>query len=276
MQGERGEVLRHCAVVGSPAAHSLSPALHRAGYRAVGLDWCYDAIEVAPGGLAEFVGGLDESWRGLSVTAPHKPDALALGRPDALAVQAGGANTLVFGDEPQAYNTDITGLRWALAEAGMARCARATVLGNGATARSVVVALAGMGLSQLQVVVRAPGRGADVLRLADSLGVAAAEATPDEAFDSVDLLASTVPTTASGEIAGRAVEAAEVVFDAVYDPWPTPLATAADAAGRAVVSGLDLLIGQALDQFELFTGHRLDPAVFRSAGQEELARRAAS
>ena len=88
-----------CAVLGDPIAHSLSPALHRAGYAAVGLDWTYDAHRVAAGGLSEFVRGLDASWRGLSLTMPLKREALELAsEASPIARLAGAANTLLLVD----------------------------------------------------------------------------------------------------------------------------------------------------------------------------------
>src|SRR6478752_1823922 len=85
------------AVLGSPIAHSKSPALHRAAYEVLGLDWEYDAIEVAEGGLATFLGGLDASWRGLSLTMPLKREVLPLlDELDELAAQSQLANTVLI------------------------------------------------------------------------------------------------------------------------------------------------------------------------------------
>lgn len=264
-------MLRRCGVVGYPAAHSLSPALHRAGYAALGLPWTYEAVEVPPGDLAAFVAGLDGSWRGLSVTMPHKADAAALGEPDEIVSVLGVANTLVLGAEPTAHNTDVSGFRWALADAGVPACETATILGNGATARSVLAGLAGMGARTVHVVVREAGRAAELMALASRLGVDLIEQTYADRLPPVDVLASTIPP---GAVPADAAASSSVVFDAIYHPWPTPLAKAASARGCTLVSGLDLLVGQALDQFELFTGARVGAEVFRSAGQEELARRA--
>ena len=75
---ERWTSARRCAVVGSPITHSLSPALHRAAYAELGLDWTYDHVEVDSAGLEEFVAGLDESWRGLSLTMPLKRTVVPL------------------------------------------------------------------------------------------------------------------------------------------------------------------------------------------------------
>ena len=89
-----------CAVIGDPVEHSLSPAIHRAGYRSNGLDWSYEAIRVAPGTLPEFVASLtDPGWVGLSVTAPHKKDLLGLGEPDSISLMVQGGNTILLGDE---------------------------------------------------------------------------------------------------------------------------------------------------------------------------------
>ena len=120
--------MTRCLVVGQPIAHSLSPVLHRAAYAALGLDWSYDAIEVAPGSLASVLER--ERPRGVSVTMPLKAEAYALARTvSPLAAQVGVANTLVarrrLGGEPDdeagrgydADNTDVAGVVASLAEA---------------------------------------------------------------------------------------------------------------------------------------------------------------
>ena len=264
-----------CAVVGHPVAHSLSPALHRAAYRALGLDWTYEAVDVEPGGLAGFVAGLSrEVWRGLSVTMPHKPDLVPLGEPDDVVRRTGVANTLVLdpgGD--RVYNTDVPGFARACRAHEVTRAERMLLVGNGATAVSVLVAAAGMGLRELTVVAREPSRAGRLLGLAQALGVAATVRELGAGVPDADLLASTVPASAlathAAELAGRA----EVVFDVVYDPWPTPLALAGEARGGVVINGLDLLAGQAVDQVRLMTGGEVGFELLRSAGAAELRAR---
>ena len=85
------------AVLGSPIAHSLSPVIHAAAYAHLGLDWSYGRVELQPGGFADFVNGLDDSWRGLSVTMPLKEVAAECGIPDEDVRLTGVANTVVFG-----------------------------------------------------------------------------------------------------------------------------------------------------------------------------------
>ena len=87
-----------CAVVGHPVAHSLSPAIHCAAYQLLDLDWSYQVIDVEPGGLRAFIASLDDSWRGLSVTMPHKVDLVELGETDATVDLLGAANTWVRRD----------------------------------------------------------------------------------------------------------------------------------------------------------------------------------
>ncbi|MDO5676561.1 MAG: shikimate dehydrogenase [Propionibacteriaceae bacterium] len=263
------------AVIGDPASHSLSPAIHRAGYEANGLDWKYEAVTVSPGELDDFVSARldDPAWAGLSVTAPHKEAMLAYGEADEPTRLVGGGNTIVFGDEPRVYNTDVPGFVRAWRAHGLERPRSAAILGNGATARSLVLALAGLEAREVVVLARRPERAASILDLARALDLHAEVRTLGESAGPVDLVASTIPAAATEEhAAGLAAEAA-VVFDAVYDPWPTPLGVAALEAGRMSLNGLDLLAGQAVDQFFLLTGHRVTFDACRSAAERELKRR---
>ncbi|HNN48783.1 MAG TPA: hypothetical protein PKM12_07400 [Marmoricola sp.] len=107
-----------CAVLGSPIAHSLSPALHRAAYRSLGLDWTYEAIEVDSASLTGFVEGLGEQWRGLSLTMPLKRTVLPLlTEQDLWVTRSGAANTVILEDgQRRGFNTDIPGAMAALKE----------------------------------------------------------------------------------------------------------------------------------------------------------------
>ena len=155
--------MRRCAVLGSPIGHSLSPALHRAAYTHLGLNWTYDRFEVDEQQLASFVRGLDASWRGLSLTMPLKVAVLELGQVDQLARQAGAGNTLVLeGGESWVYNTDVGGLIWAVGQVAASPLPRVTILGAGATARSALIAATQLGAQGVTVVARVacPGRRA--------------------------------------------------------------------------------------------------------------------
>ncbi len=259
-------------MLGSPIAHSLSPALHRAAYGVLGLNWSYGRHEVDEAGLPVFVADCDRSWRGLSLTMPLKVAALALGEVDPLAVQAGAANTLVFEDDGRRrlFNTDVGGLVWALRRAGAAQVSRVTVLGAGATARSSLVSAGRLGARTVTVVARTPARAEPLLALGTGLGVEVRVQAWSEPLPAADVLISTAVAGAADSLAHAAAASAALVFDAVYDPWPTQLALAAEAAGCAVVNGLDLLVGQALLQVELMTGQAVSADVLYEAGRAGL------
>ena len=262
---------RKAAVCGKPIAHSLSPVIHNAGFAAAGLaGWSYEALECAESELPDLVAGLGPEWAGLSLTMPLKETALRLaGSASPLAIAAGVANTLVRQDDGSwfADNTDIPGMVRVLREAGLGvsrgRHAvkeappRVTVLGGGGTARAALAAAAELGAETVTVVTRRPEALTELEPVAVALGVkldGMAWSGAAAAFDA-DAIVSTVPKGAADELAADVTwRPGSVLFDAIYDPWPTPLAAAAAAHDVAVLSGLDLLLAQALGQFEQFTG----------------------
>ncbi len=264
-----------CAVLGDPITHSLSPVLHRAAYAECGLDWSYDAIRVPAGGLARFVAGLDDSWRGLSVTMPLKREALDVASTVSVRAElAGGANTLVR--EPggwAAANTDVPGAVAAFRERTDMKPVVATILGGGATAAATAQALCELGVGSLTLLVRSPARALETLSAIDAHPARPAVRVGSLATDEVvgDVVVSTIPAEAQTPDLVDRCRAVPVVFDVIYDPWPTPLA--ASATDRVLVSGLDLLLHQAVLQFELFTGREAPIAAMRAAGEAALGSR---
>ncbi len=267
-------------MLGSPIAHSLSPALHRAAYAELGLaGWRYDAYDVGAADLPGFVAGLDRHWRGLSLTMPLKEAVMALGRPDPVAQLVGVGNTLLLaprgGAEPAVHNTDVGGLVWALRRAGLTTPRRVTVLGSGATARSALVSAAQLGVAEVVLLARRVEAGRALAPLAERVGVRLTVRPWSSPVPATDALLSTVTRGVADDRATELAGSAPVVFDAVYEPWPTALAAAAELAGGRLVSGLDLLVGQALLQIELMTGSAVEPGPLYRAGQAELAARTA-
>lgn len=273
--------VRRAAVLGSPIAHSLSPVLHRAAYAALRLPgWRYDAFDVAQAGLAGFLDRLDDSWAGLSLTMPLKAAVLPLVdevSPQAAAV--GAANTVLLGPAGRrADNTDVPGMVAALREAGVSRVTRAAVLGGGATARAAVAALAAVAGS-VTVYVRSPGRADALHATADASGVPVLVAGWDEVARGLlaDLVVSTAPAGATDALTAHVPDLPATLFEVVYDPWPTRLVERWSAAGGAVVTGLDLLVHQAVLQVALMTGADVDVrrlvTRLRRAGQTALAQR---
>jgi shikimate dehydrogenase len=247
-------------VLGSPIAHSLSPALHRAAYAALGLNWRYDAIEVTPEELPAFLDGLDSSWAGLSLTMPLKQAVLPLLHSSSELVQQVAAANTVLLPARRGENTDVFGLVAALKEAGVRRVSNAVVLGGGATARSALAALAVLGCRTPTLVVRSPAD--ETVAAAGRLGVTPTVRDWDpDVLTGVELVVSTVPAGAADRFA-RYVSEVPVLLDVVYDPWPTALA--AECRGT-VVSGATMLLHQAAAQVALMTGLEVPVGAMRAA-----------
>jgi shikimate dehydrogenase len=270
-QGSLGSA-RRCAVLGSPIQHSLSPALHRAAYAHLGLAWTYDRVEVNERGLAAFVRELDSSWRGLSLTMPLKVAVLELGDVDQWASLAGAGNTLILeGGSRTVHNTDVGGLTWAVGEVTTSPPQRVTILGAGATASAALIAASQLGAQQVTIVVRTPARAEPLRPLAVQLGVELDIRPWWARLPDADLAVSTVVSGAADTIAPSVVDTVPVIVDVIYDPWPTVLATTAEGAGCTVINGRDLLVGQALLQIELMTGHSVPADVLYAALPAELS-----
>lgn len=273
------------AVLGKPIAHSLSPALHRAAYEALGLTgWSYDLVECDEAGLAGYVSSRGPEWAGLSLTMPLKRTVLPLlDHADHLAEATGGANTVVFRPGGRyGYNTDVQGIVDALTEAGVPSPGTVTIIGAGATACSALAAVGELGAAGADVVVRDPSRAAGLRATADRLGLQVRLRPWAGLFEAgapaCDLLISTVPAGAADACAQRLLvtrQAPAALLDVVYHPWPSPLAEAAAKAGSVVASGYAMLLHQAAAQVELMTGKPAPVEAMRRAGERELAGRAA-
>jgi shikimate dehydrogenase len=273
-----GQVLspptRDAAVLGSPISHSLSPALHRAAYRALGLgSWSYSAHDVQAAALAGFVGGLGPQWAGLSLTMPLKEVAFEVAdEVSDLAREVGAVNTLVrrTGGGWSGDNTDVYGVSQALREAGCTEVASAVVLGSGATARAVVAALAGLGCAKVTFAVRSSARQ-ETLDQAGRAGLEVAVVGLGHLADTLRdgrVVVSTLPHDAvAGWLIPRdSIRADHLLLDVVYAGWPTPLARTFQEAGASVVSGLEMLVHQAAEQVHLMTGLRPPVDQMRVAG----------
>ena len=258
---------RKAAVLGSPVSHSRSPQLHLAAYRALGLDgWTYERIECTGDQLPSLMASLGPEWVGVSVTMPGKFAALRFAdERTERAELVGSANTLVrTGSGWRADNTDVDGVAGAL---GRRAVRRAVVLGSGGTAPAAVVALAELGARQITVAARNRQKADRLLGLGSRLGVSMSfcDLSGDglgEAADGADVLVSTIPADAAAGMADT-IAGVPVLLDAIYDPWPTPLAVAVAARGGEVISGLQMLLNQAFSQVEQFTG--------RPAPREQMA-----
>ena len=269
------------AVLGSPVRHSLSPVLHRAAYEELGLPrWSYDVIECDEARLPGLLEECGPEWAGLSLTMPLKRAVLPLLDIAAPAVtEVGAANTVIFAAGARhGHNTDVYGIVTALATAGLSAAGPVLILGAGATACSALAAVRRLGADGATVAVRDRTRAAGLLEAAERLGMTVRLADFGAAPDSRGwhLVISTVPAGAADAYAERILWADLVPFavlDVVYQPWPTPLAIAAEQTGARVVGGFELLLHQAARQVELMTARTAPVAAMRQAGTAELRRR---
>lgn len=254
-------VATRLAVWGDPIAHSKSPALHAAAYGVLGLDWEYDRRQVTAADFTEALGGLDDTWRGLSLTMPLKEEAFrAATTRDAHAESTGAVNTLLLGDQVAGYNTDVGGIIDALSEAGVTAVRKVRILGAGATAASALVAVAELGAAHVEVTARRPPRAAHLVEVGARLGVVVEPRALDDATLDADLTIATLPSGSvlPAKIAESLAARGGILFDAAYAPWPSALAVA--WGDGPVVSGLGMLLHQAVRQIRIFRhGDPLEP-----------------
>jgi shikimate dehydrogenase len=284
-------------IIGDPVDHSLSPVLHNAAFREMGLDWVYVAFHVSTGQGGDAVQAMRAlGISGLSVTMPHKaaaasalaglgPDQGSLGP---TARRLGVVNTVSWagpaGSGPLlGDSTDGPGFIISMVEdegfdpAGR----RCVVLGAGGAARSVTLALADRGASSVAVAARNPPAASDCAALAGDRGRHLA-ASDGEALSAevagADLIVNATPVGMNGEAMPLGMDAGSLrpgqfVADLVYSPAVTPLISAARARGASASNGLGMLIRQAALQFETWTGRRAPLEVMSAAAVRELSHR---
>lgn len=253
-------VTRSFGVLGSPISHSRSPALHRAAIAALGIDATYGSTDVSSAELPRFIESLDDTWDGLSLTMPLKQTVRPLLVAECpISTLTGAVNTAVRGQDGwEGINTDVWGASTAIRQHGVAKLRRAILLGAGATASSLVVALHDLGVETLAIVARDSSRTVEARELAQNLGMEAHTALFGQTLDSSDILVSSLPSDAV--LTSDAIECldAELLFDVVYEPWPSALGKEWAARGLESISGLHMLLWQAVRQARVFYGESAD------------------
>jgi shikimate dehydrogenase len=284
--------VRRAAVLGHPVAHTLSPVLHTAAYRALGLEgWEYGVHDVTEDALAGFLRDLDPSWAGLSLTMPLKQVVIQLlDHVEPLAAAVGAVNTVLFSAVGGAVtttgtNTDVHGLVAALREGlGTRPVSDAVVLGGGATAASALAAVAELGCPSPRVFVRSLDRIGPLREAVARMGVRPSFEVFDEqattaALAGADAVVSTTPKHAADTWAPLLTELLAdagkpprgVLLDVVYDPRPTALQSAWTALGADAVGGERMLLHQAAEQVRLMTGRAAPLAAMDEALRAALA-----
>lgn len=258
-----------CMVIGDPIGHSLSPALHNAGYRAAGLadKFVYVACQVHPDAIGDFMAGMRAlGIRGVSCTMPHKEIVIPyLDEVDPVARQIGAVNTVVQEHgRLVGYNTDWIGTVAPLQLLTTLSGKRAAVIGAGGAAKAMVYGLTQAG-AQVTVYNRTYSRA---LAIAEQFGCGAAGLDNQQELASADIICNATPV-GMGEQLGvtpvkaKYLHAGQIILDAIYHPRDTRLLTEAREQGAAVVPGAEMLLYQAMAQFALYTGREAPEEAMR-------------
>ena len=260
-------VTHFAGVLGWPLDHTLSPTIHNAAFRSLGLDWVYLSWPVRPEDLGEAVGGLRAlGAQGANVTMPHKETIIEfLDDVSGDAKRINAVNTIQrVGPSLVGHNTDVDGFReFLVGDAGVDPAGKsALVVGAGGAARAVVCALDDLGAGDISIAARREGQGKEIVALAQRQNARVARWEDiDELASGADIVVNATPLGMSGE---RVLEGArwhphQVVCDLVYSPPVTPLMAAARAGGAEAWGGLGMLIHQAAMSFRIWTGN--DPSL---------------
>lgn len=268
-----------CGVIGNPVEHSLSPAIHNAAFRKLGLNYVYLAFRVE--NLDSAIHGVRAlgNVRGFSVTIPHKVAVMPfLDEVETTARHIGSVNTIVVENgKLLGYNTDGSGALRALTDAGVAlKGQRVLIVGSGGAARAIAFALADKTdierLTILGIEEAERHRLIEDLRAKTAVRVEGGHldaATLGDAVKDAHLLLHCTPLGMSPNVDRTCVPAALLhssltVMDIVYNPLETRLLREAKAVGCRTIRGLDMFLNQAVAQFELWTQRPAPADVMRT------------
>ncbi len=259
-----------CGLIGDPVEHSMSPAMHNAAFREVGIDYLYVPFRVKKEELGKAIEGMRAlNIKGLNVTIPHKVDVLQfLDELDHLAEQIGAVNTIVNDDGVlRGYNTDGAGFLQALLERGIEPAGKnVVIMGAGGASRAISFILADRGthLVILNRLLELDWAKELASRISQTFNkeVEALELNRENlarVLDKAEILVNATSVGMSPNIDQTPVDSdllrpGLVVFDIVYNPIKTRLLREAEAAGAETIGGLDMLIWQGAIAFEKWTG----------------------
>jgi shikimate dehydrogenase len=265
-----------CMIIGDPIGHSLSPALHNAAYKALGIDdrFRYEARQIKPAELGAFMQEVrDRGIRGVSCTAPHKVAIMEyMDQIDPVAARIGAVNTVVNdGGKLKGYNTDWLGIVNPLEKITALKDEKVALLGAGGAARSIAYGLTGKG-ARLTIFNRTVEYARE---LAGEFGCDSAPLQNPAAAGRADIIVNATSAGMGAQenitpLPKEYISAGQIVFDSIYAPYETRLLKDAAAQGARVIHGTEMLLGQALEQFRLYTGYDAPEDAMRHALEEAL------
>ena len=262
-----------CCLIGDPVEHSLSPLIHNAGYRSLGINYAHVLFRVSDVKRAvEGIRGL--GIRGASVTIPHKTSVLKyLDRVDPLAGKIGAVNTIVNdGGILTGYNTDGDGALKALDEVTKLKGKEAILVGAGGAASAIAFGLEARGV-KLVVLNRTEDKARKLAKRVNAKESGNLERLSE--ISSADVLINTTsvgmwPETDQSIIPKELLHDGLTVFDIVYNPKETRLLIEARERGCTIVYGYKMFLYQAARQFEIFTGRQAPLPAMESALTQAL------
>lgn len=248
--------MKNAAVLGSPIKHSLSPTIHDAAYKKLGIDATYSAIEVGAGELGDFLRNqlIESSWMGFSLTMPLKEELCTLADNlgialDPVARRIYSANTIYRqGNSWRACSTDVEGFTFLLRGRHFSSV---SILGAGGTARAAIESLKPD--QTIRIFRRNNRRDGEIAAAFPERKLTFEDWSSVEGAWSSELVINTVPMGGMNELL-ESFSPCSFLIDALYNPWVPPLAKAQESAGHSVLTGLDLLCAQALGQISSMTG----------------------
>ncbi len=279
------------AVFGNPVEHSLSPVMHNAAYKALGMDCEYHKFRVTLDDLkAAIIGARAMGFGGLNLTIPLKEKALEIVEPDTMAQAIGAVNTIEFSDETIAgiagitgivgHNTDGIGAVKALTASGVdIPGSRVLILGAGGAARAVAYQLAKDG-ARVTIANRTLGKAQELAENVRSVGDANGTGLEElpELTANADIIINTTSVGMHPDIGQTLVTAdmmhsGQVIFDIVYSPLKTRLLTEAKKAGAVTIDGIRMLVLQGAESFRIWTGIEPPVGVMEQAVRDVLGRK---
>lgn len=275
-------------LIGYPLGHSISPAIHKAGFNSLGIDASYELLETDPEDLVDRVKFFKHNhYSGFNVTIPLKlPISLFLQEVDRTADIAGAVNTVKIVDKVifKGYNTDVLGFKKAIPSDIVLTGKRAAILGTGGASRAAAIGLIDLGVKGIDFYTRNIPNSMDLLnymrRLFPNVNFETHQIERVRDLSMFDMVVNTTPIGMLGRSADmmplesaaiQTIPKHAVVYDVIYNPKKTLLLKESEKSGLRTINGLDMLIYQAVSAQEIWFGRTPDFAEMKIAALEALS-----
>jgi len=262
---------RLCCLIGHPVKHSVSPQMHNAAFKELGLNCIYLVFDVLEESLGEAVNGLRSiGVLGFNVTIPHKIRIIKfLDELDGSAKLVKAVNTVIRrGDKLIGYNTDLYGIERVLREVDELNRDLGLIIGAGGAGRASAIALTNLGFSEIIIANRTFERASNLAEQILELGFSAKPIPLTDLpryASSANLIINATPLGMAPSLISETplkrdhIRRDSIVLDLVYNPLRTRLLIEAERAGACTISGLKVLVAQGAEAFKLWTG--IDPPI---------------